>query len=489
MSSPRPFVTFLAVWIIAAASLASAAQPAKKEPAPPKPTTHTAKRAPFKIEITLKGVFEAKTMTEVVFRPGAWGELFVRKAAEAGTRVKKGAVVLELDTRKLDETIRGLEAGRRLAEIAVELKQHEIAAMKESLPLDREAAERAKKHADEDFERYEKIDRPLSVKHTRFAVKRAKDYLDYQKEELRQLEKMYKADDLTEETEEIVLRRQRDAVERVTFALESAQAKAERTLKVDLPRRDVAVREGVQRQAIALAKARATLEMGLEKALLELEQQRRAQKKAAEKLAKLKKDREAMIVKAPVDGILYYGPCVQGNWPKLAQSLAQGTKIAPHSVVLTIVQPQPLLVRGTVPEKELHRLRPGIEARAVPVGYPDLTLRGKLDAVSLIPVSAGNFGVRLSIDGGKAASRLVPGMNCSVTLVPYENKNALAVPASAVFTDARDAKKACVYVRKKDGSHEKRLVTVGRKTAKQAEILAGLKQGEVVFLSKPKGAQ
>ena len=54
-------------------------------------------------------------------------------------------------------------------------------------------------------------------------VKKAKDYLEYQKEELRQLEKMYGADDLTEETEEIVLKRQRDAVELAIFSLQRAR--------------------------------------------------------------------------------------------------------------------------------------------------------------------------------------------------------------------------------------------------------------------------
>ena len=40
-----------------------------------------------------------------------------------------------------------------------------------------------------------------------FSVKSADNMLAYEKEELRQLEKMYKADDLVEETEEIVLKR------------------------------------------------------------------------------------------------------------------------------------------------------------------------------------------------------------------------------------------------------------------------------------------
>ena len=43
----------------------------------------------------------------------------------------------------------------------------------------------------------------------------------YQKEELHQLEKMYKADDLTEETEEIILTRARHRLQ--TYAVHAGQ--------------------------------------------------------------------------------------------------------------------------------------------------------------------------------------------------------------------------------------------------------------------------
>src|SRR5262249_36761374 len=46
--------------------------PAKKE-SPAKPSTYKVMREPFKIEVSLKGVFEAAEMTEVVLRPQAWG--------------------------------------------------------------------------------------------------------------------------------------------------------------------------------------------------------------------------------------------------------------------------------------------------------------------------------------------------------------------------------------------------------------------------------
>ena len=58
----------------------------------------------------------------------------------------------------------------------------------------------------------------------------------YQKEELEQLERMYKADDLTEETEEIILTRAQHGVDAAKYRLKKAIAAQDRFLNVVLPR-------------------------------------------------------------------------------------------------------------------------------------------------------------------------------------------------------------------------------------------------------------
>ncbi len=90
----------------------------------------------------------------------------------------------------------------------------------------------------------------------------AKVVLEYQQEELRQLEKMYKADDITEETEEIVLRRARDNVEQAKFMLEFAQLNHDHALKFDLPRKEEQVNEAAKRTALDWEKNKAAPPLG-----------------------------------------------------------------------------------------------------------------------------------------------------------------------------------------------------------------------------------
>ena len=80
-----------------------------------------------------------------------------------------------------------------------------------------------------------------------FSVKSAVEYLEYAKEELRQLEKMYRSKDLTEETEEIILRRTRFQVESSEVQLKEAELRRDVTLKVELPRREIKAREAAAR--------------------------------------------------------------------------------------------------------------------------------------------------------------------------------------------------------------------------------------------------
>jgi len=466
-----------------ASHAAQGKQEAKARPAPSGP--HVVRRGPLRIEVKLRGILEAARMAEVALAPEAWGELVVMKAVAQGTRVRQGEQVVWLDLRKIDEAIRQMEEGSALAELAIRQAEESVRLLARTTPLSLEAARRAKRAADEDLDRFLKIDRPLSEKSARFALKDADFRLLYAKEDLRQLEKMYKADDLTEETEEIILKRARHGVERAELSREKAIVAAEKTLELDLPRREKAARDAARRKTYDLDWAEASMPMQLEQKRLELDKARRDRTKAVDRLAKLKRDRQAMLVRAPADGIVYYGHCVRGHWPTaaaVAARLRKGGVLKPHEVFLTIVAPQPSRVRAVVPEKELHRLRAGLDARVVPTGYPDLKLAAKLDTLSLVPVKEGSFDAGLSLVEPKAAAALTPGMTCSVTVAAYARDDAIAVPAACVFTEGATR---CVYVVGKAGKPTRRPVTVGRRTDGKLEILKGLDPGERILTRKP----
>jgi multidrug efflux pump subunit AcrA (membrane-fusion protein) len=74
-------------------------------------------------------------------------------------------------------------------------------------------------------------------------------------------------------------------------------------------------------------------------------------------------------------------------------------------------------------------------------------------------------------------------MACSVKFVPFR-KEALAVPAGAVFSDDED-EGHYVYPHSGKGKPTKRAVKVGKTVGGKTEIVEGLKEGDEILTAKP----
>lgn len=491
--------------IVLAASVAISAEPSspqkngepvavKKaaEPAKPAPASHTVAKSPLKITVELDGILEGAASCPIVVKPKEWTALTVLSAAPHGARVNKGDVLIKIDTEKLDRAIADLRAELNIAEVAVQQNQEQVKVLEKLVPLELEANERASRIAEEDREYFFNIDRPFTLKAMDFSLKMAQESLEYQKEELDQLEKMYKADDITEETEAIVLKRGRDAVERAKFSLEVTKFYHDQQMKFGVPRKDEQIKEATRRKLLDVEKNKALVPLALQKVRLELEKQQTQRAVAQEKLKRLEADRELMTVVSPADGIVYYGKMVRGkpgDSTALADAFSGLGAIPANQIVMMVVEPRPMRVRVTVPENRLSELRPGLKGTATPTAYPDLRLPATIDSLGNVPIAPGAFDATLSVSLEGKDQGLVPGMTCKVKLVPYLNQNAITVPPKAVVTDDLDEEKQSVQVLAEDGKTSERRVVVGRKTDKQVEILEGLSEGEKVLLEPAKNSK
>lgn len=465
---------------------AEASQPAKKDP----PKTHTVKPEKFAVHLNLSGAFEAKDSHVIAVRPEAWQQFEVVKVAPHGKRVKKGEVILQFDTEKIDQAIDDHQTGAAISDLEYQAAQQELSMLEETIPLDIKLAERTKEYFDEDYERYQEVEVPLSRRIADESLKSYEQMLAYETEELKQLEKMYKADDLTEETEEIILQRQRNTVNRLKFSLERAKLSHERTLETLLPREKAQAEVNAKMAQLRVESARQNFPRMLAQKRLALQKQTREREKAVEQLKRMKRDRGRMTVKAPFDGIVYYGDSQRGQFNAVAQAdamLTPGNNVKPGQALLTVVSPKALQLRTTVSEAALRFAETGIKGKVTPTGFPDRRLDGKLAEVALVPLTPGNFDAVVTVETGDASTggRIVPGMTGSVKLLAYENDKALTVPTSAVHSD--DDGSRYVYVLGKNGKHEKRSIEAGKWTSAKTEVVKGLKEGEKVLLEKPEG--
>jgi HlyD family secretion protein len=496
------FVVGVGVWIAAWACSSASAQSEAAKPAAPEakpdvapakaetPPTHTVKKGLVKSTLDLDGVFEAQNASEIALRLEEWtaAPLIVESVVKHGTRIKKGETLVKFDTAKLDKAIDDLRAELKLGELGQRQAELALQAEERTTPMDLAANERAARILAEDQRYFFDVQRPYDLKAIEQQLKSAKNSLEYQEEELRQLEKMYKADDITEETEEIVLKRQRDQVEAARLYFESAQMRHDFALKYSVPREDERTRETGQRSQIETEKAKITLPLALQKQRLEMDKLRVQRQRSEERLKGLLADRELLTVRAPAEGIVYYGKATRGKFgdaQTVAETLRPRGTVQLNQVFMTIVPSQPLAIRTTVAEDQLHRVRAGLPGVAVPNSQPELKLPAVITRISDVPLGPGSFDAQLKVTLDKDNKTVVPGMACKVKLVPYLKKDAVTIPPKALMTEELDDQ-PFVYLLAKDGKAAKRPVTVGQKTDKVIEILAGLAEGDQVLLEAPK---
>ncbi|MBN2577600.1 MAG: hypothetical protein JXB10_01235 [Pirellulales bacterium] len=463
-------------------------QPAAK-PAKPTPPTYTVKKDVLKIQIEIEGAFEAEEMIELALQPEEWSSLKVLEAVPHGTKVKKGDVVLKLDPEKLDDVLTDVRRELQLMEIALKENREELAAREKTTPLDLEAGQRGQRNAQEDQKYYFDIARAEALKSADYYLKYMKNSLEYERQELAELEKMYKADDLVEETEKIVLQRQRDRVEQMEFYLHQEEIDRDRFLKYTLPRRDEQVTDAMGRQSIQWQKAKIDLPLALDQKRLEVKKLEVHLARTRDKLKKLEADRKLLTVVAPMDGYVYYGKCRRGRFNEsagLAEALRPGGGISPNQVFMTIVNSRPVFLRTVLSEANLNDLHLGSQGIAVPTALPDLRLPVTIDQIGAVPMMPGNFDARLDVTLEAKDKMIMPGMGCKVKFTPYLKTDALVVPPKAVFSEPEDDDDRYVYVLDGQGKPEKRSVTVGRETNQQVEIRKGLRAGDKILLEKPK---
>ena len=449
------------------------------------PETYTVTSAPFRMELSVNGVLESTKAAPMRADTKSWTSLKIKTIVPEGTVVKQGQPLVWFETNKLDHKLRNDQYAIQLSKFSLDEALMAGRQLNDTVPLDRALAERSFRNAQEDLKYFLETDRERRLLSADFSIKMSMASLENAKEELKQLEQMYKEDELTEESEEIILKRARRMVESSQFSLESTRLRSARIKESTLPRELEQLRDQAQREELTLAKTLATLKTAQVKQSLELNKLQHGYAKQKQDLDDLMADRKRMILKSPMAGVVYHGKCQRGKWSGggagATRQLNDGASATGTQVLITVVDPQALIVRVDLPENALQFVRAGLSGTFKPTGFPHLAVPVETASVSLVPLAADKYDCQLKMTRKPNAS-LMPGMTGRITFHSERNKQAISVPANAVFEDDGTSH---VYVAPKDGPAVRRDVVAGREFAGKREILKGLQAGESIMLSKP----
>ena len=469
---------------VATMLFAQAAAPQAAKPADDGEETVAALKGNLTPVYELEAIYEALESAEFKLRLDAYqGELTVVKVAAAGDTVKKGDLLFSLDTATIEKQIAAIENDLRVARAAHEKAQADLTIGAKGDALALHQAETAVKDAEISLKAYEDVEGKHMVQQVEFNVKLMEDALHDQTEELAQLEKMYKSEELTNATSEIVVRRARRNMERTKTSLDMGRLEAANLKNVRYPQQravlvhaiDVAKNalDGVK-AAQALSKVQREAEATKAKAALVL---------LEEQTAKLKGDLAKFTWHSPIDGRVFYGQFQHGAWATSEQvtpMLLTGEKVQAGQVLLTVCGPR-TRARADLAEADYFDVATGLDATVSPAALPDSKQEGTVRAKGTVASAKGaGSAFEVRIEFKEPPHDLLPGMKGKATIKGKELKDVVLVPCNAV---AGQSGKCMVNV-SKDGKTAPREVTLGKSDGKNTQIKSGLEPGEKVTIAK-----
>ena len=450
------------------------------------PATFTVEATLLKLHVDLAGTFVAEQMTPVSIEPEVWGNFTVVRAVTSGTVVRQGDQLLWLDMTDIDQKIADVEVGDELAALALTKAQEELRFAEAAYEDSFARTERAMRIAGEEFTDFQELTLAFQDQYLAFDEEGMYLAIEMSREEVRQLKAMYEADEFVEETENMVLRRNEFYLRRNELNHQVQVLEFGRKRDQDLRRR-LEEQEWSHANAVrSWEQAQVFMPMSLREKQLQVAQLEYNRQRVLKNMEDLKADRELMIVRAPADGVVYYGECVRGAWPTagpMDAALRTHGRVGPNQVFMTIVQPGAMFVRAEAAEAHLRDLHVGNAARITPTGYPEHKLEGAISDVIILPPGPGQFTVRVRFDGDPG--QLMPGMTCKLKLLAYESAAALMVPAASVFAEDEDEDTRYVWFAADGADPVKTPVEVGRAKGDQVEITSGLAAGNVILLEEP----
>jgi membrane fusion protein, macrolide-specific efflux system len=185
---------------------------------------------------------------------------------------------------------------------------------------------------------------------------------------------------------------------------------------------------------------------------------------------------------APVAGTVTTLPTKEGQTLNANQTAPTIMQVANLDV---------MTVRAQVAEADVNRLKEGMQAYFTTLGDSERRWQGKVRQIQPSPQIVNDVVLYdVLIDVNNDGRRLMTGMTTQVFFVLGKAENAVIVPAEALTRRAarEDNEKGKAYrvtVAAGEKGREQRLLHVGLQTRTQAEVIAGLQEGERIILNRP----
>ena len=441
------------------------------------------RRGDFLISIVEGGTIEA--VNEEVIRSDVEGTARIIFIVPEGSTVKKGDLLVELDSSSSQDAVNQQQINVEKAQLAVIQAEQTLEIQKSTVASEVAAAELKVEFAQSDYNKYVKGEALQLRRNAQIEITNVLETLSINLERLEWTEQLYKQRFETKAN----LDKDRLAVSQSKLKLEQAEKALWMLEMFDEPKKKRELEALLKEATDNLERVKLQGESKLAQYRADVQTQKKTLDLNLAKLERDKKQLQATKIYAPQDGLVVYGGGGGGGGDRRFSSesmIEEGAVIRNRQEIIKLPDVSHMKLTVRIHESHINQIRSGQSAFVVLDSMPDRRFRGVVGKVAPLPDSSSRWGnpnlkvypteIRITDD----MPDVKPGVSARAEIVITNLASVLTVPIQSVTT-----RKGQQVVFLAGDSPRPVPVQVGMYNNKFIEIASGLEEGERVLLAPP----
>jgi HlyD family secretion protein len=444
--------------------------------------TFIAKRGPLTISVLESGTI--KPREKIIIKNEIEGRTSIVSLIPEGTHVKKGELLIELDSSVLEDSRIDQEIAVQKAYAAFVDANENLAVVKNQAISDVNVAQLTLEFAIQDLDHYIKGQYPNEETTADNDITLREEELKRAEETLTWSQKLYEKKYISQ-TE---LMADRLAVTRSKNNLELAQNNLSLLEDFTYHRNIAQLTSDVKQAEMALERTERKSRALVIQAAADLKAKDLEYKRQQDKFAKIEDQLKKAKIYSPTDAMVIYATTARrGGFRDRREPMDVGVELTERQELFHLPTAESAMVEVDIHEASLEKVRVGLPVVVTVDALPGQKFFGSVHRIAPLPDPQSMwmnpdlkvYNTDVYLEGNVPSLRT--GMSCTVEIIVEQYEDEVYVP---VHTVLRVGGESTVFV-VKDGSIEKRKVKVGLANRSMIRIISGLDEGELVLQAPP----
>lgn len=439
-------------------------------------------RGQLAIAVSERGTIKARQ--QEIIKSQVEGQTTIIFLIEEGARVKKGDLLVELDSSRLQDQKIDQQIKVQNAEANYIRSRENLEVVRNQATADVSKAQLDAQFAKEDLRKYEEGDYPKALMEAQNKITIAGEELQRASEKLRWTDVLF-AEKYVSQTE---LQADQLSKQKTELDLKVAKEALKLLQEYEYKRKIDEFKSSVEQTGLALERAKRKAAADLAQAEADLKAKESEFRRSESQLAKTNKQIEGCKMLAPTDGLVVYATTGQGGgFGGRTEPLAEGSSVRERQDLIYLPTASDMMAEIKIHESNLNKVRVGLPVLVTVDAIPGKTFTGRVSKIAPLPDGQSMwmnpdlkvYTTEIQLDGDGSA--LKTGMSCVSQIVVENHENAVSVPIQAVV---REGGESVVYTIAQNKT-TRRVVQIGLDNGDRIHVLDGLKDGEVVWATPP----